>query len=343
MNDELKNKLSEIENVLNYGLPENIDMTIQNSFFGKSPCIVPEAATQLALPCRELMRRGGKRWRPLLAVLSCELAGGDVKDIYPLTPLVEFCHTASLIHDDIEDNSGTRRGEVAIHLKYGTDVAINAGSWLYFHALNCINSYNADAELKNGLYHLYIRTVQRLHLGQAMDIAWHSDPEHIPNREEYLTMIALKTGTLAKFAGELGFSVAGRPETDVAEFGMIASDVGTAFQILDDIKNITTGNAGKKRGDDIVERKKSLPVVFCIEKTPLLKEKICKLFNKAAAEGIESPAVEECISIIVESGAIREAEKYAKDIVETSLNKFRKSYRNDKVSDLILELFGSIL
>ncbi len=83
--------------------------------------------------------------------------------------------------------------------------------------------------------------------------------------------------------------------------------------------------------------------MFCIEKTPLLKEKICKLFNKAAAEGIESPAVEECISIIVESGAIQEAEKYAKDIVETSLNKFRKSYRNDKVSDLILELFGSIL
>ncbi|MEL3911550.1 polyprenyl synthetase family protein [Treponema pedis] len=342
MNDELEARLAEIEKVLYSGLPENIDKNAENAFFGQLPENMSGNIFKLITPCKDLMQRGGKRWRPLLAVLSCELAGGNTSDIYPLTPLVEFCHTASLIHDDIEDNSEERRGGAAIHIKYGLDTALNAGSWLYFHASNCIDSYEGNAELKNLLYKLYSLNLRRLHLGQAMDIAWHSKTDYIPSREEYLTMIGLKTGSLAKFAAELGFAAARKSEKEIASFGLDALETGLAFQILDDVKNITKGNKGKNRGDDIVEGKKSLPVILCIEKKPSLKEKICDLFTRAAAEGINSPAVEECISLIIESGAAKQAEKYAEDIVGASLIKLQKNYGKNKASDLTAELFSSI-
>lgn len=106
-----------------------------------------------------------------------------------------------------------------------------------------------------------------------MDIGWHSNPDIIPSVDEYITMISLKTGSLAKLAGELGFIAAGKPINEVLEYGKLMTDMGIGFQILDDVKNITEGNAGKRRGDDIVEGKKSLPLIFYTEENPEGAEK----------------------------------------------------------------------
>ncbi len=344
MNKEFTTRLKKIEKELNSILPKKINENWSDAAFLDLPkTVTDEHISNLLIPCRELMTRGGKRWRPLLSVLSCELMGGKPKDIYPLTPLIELCHTASLIHDDIEDNSDERRGAPAIHLKYGTDSAINAGSWLYFQAMTVMLAYSRNTRFSSTLYKLYALNLRRLHLGQAMDISWHANNDYIPTKEEYLAMINLKTGSLARLAGELGAIAAGKSERQAVKYGELMAQMGLSFQILDDVKNLSGEIKGKGRGDDIVEGKKSLPVILYLKRRPKSKEKILNLFKQAKVEGISSPAINECIELISSSSALNDAKKIADKIMNSVLKKLEKKYPQNTARDMIFELFEMIL
>jgi octaprenyl-diphosphate synthase len=263
MEREYTLRIKKIEEVLSRALPRQPGQEwLEKHFPGLA--LDPGLLRNLVLPGRDLLDRGGKRWRPLLSLLVCEaFGGGDA--VLPLVPLVEFPHNASLIHDDIEDNSAQRRGKPAIHLLYGGDTAINSGCFLYFLPLACIEAWDAPAEAKNGVWALWAEHMRRLHLGQSMDIAWHRDFYSLPSIEEYVLMCRLKTGCLARFAALLGAFCSGRYSEccGAAErCGDAAEKLGVGFQILDDVKNLGSGIPGKERGDDIVEGKKSLPVLL---------------------------------------------------------------------------------
>jgi octaprenyl-diphosphate synthase len=255
--------------------------------------------------------------------LICEaLGGGD--NAVALSPLIEFPHNASLIHDDIEDNSDQRRGKPAVHLVYGADTAVNSGSFLYFHGLCCLARWDAVAEDKLAVFELWGTYMRRLHLGQAMDIAWHRDFQSLPGLEEYETMCRLKTGVLARMAAVLGVHAAeaalsagqsrsgrhgGRPDLSACKesLGRAAENLGLGFQILDDVKNLTTGNPGKKRGDDIVEGKKSLPVLLCLHRNRGLRDFAGRCFSAAREKGTAAAEVEDFIAALEKDGAIEEA------------------------------------
>ncbi len=189
--------------------------------------ISPAAADALIAPAYDLVRRGGKRWRPLLMTLVCGAAGGNEADCLPLTPLVELPHNASLIHDDIEDHSDTRRGEPSVHIKYGEDIGINSGSFLYFLPTVCIDQWNAGgansgadtAVARNAVWRLWAFHLRRLHLGQALDIQWHRSFDIIPTVDEYLAMCALKTGALARLAVTLGLTAVGKTRGGLPDSG----------------------------------------------------------------------------------------------------------------------------
>lgn len=309
MNDEFKQRLEKIEGALRTAfLPD-----------------VPESAAEqnpialLSAPCASLVSGGGKRWRPLLAVLAYQLAGGSGEDIYTLTPLIEGIHTASLIHDDIEDNSELRRGKPAAHVAYGLDSALNSGSWLYFRALQSIEGYHAPADIKLDLYTAALTQIRALHEGQALDIHWHRTAGFFPSRQDYEQMIRLKTGALAALAAYTGMRAAGKGHEESKSFAALFAGAGIGFQILDDVKNISTGNAGKKRGDDIVEGKKSLPVILHIEKYPEDAAALTAYFEQAQREGIDSPAVEKAIALLSSSGSIADAEKQGKKTIDLAL------------------------
>jgi octaprenyl-diphosphate synthase len=231
-----------------------------------------------------------------------------------LTPLVEFPHTASLIHDDIEDNADQRRGEPAVHIRYGTDTAINSGAFLYFLALACIKPWDAPAELKNQAFAVWGDAMRRLHLGQAMDIHWHRDFSSLPSLEAYDRMCRLKTGSLARLAALIGVLAASPEGTSSPEraspgtvLGQAAENVGVGFQILDDVKNLTTGNPGKKRGDDVVEGKKSLPVLLYLSRHPDRRSWVSHCFSAARQGGSGVAEVEALIQALTESGDLSEA------------------------------------
>ena len=336
MNTEYTRRLEKIEAVLDAWLPQTPDSAWLERVFGSMGNSVPlELAASLTRPGQDLLKRGGKRWRPLLMVLAAEAiageSGGDAA--MPLTPLVEFPHNASLIHDDIEDNSDERRGKPAVHLLYGTDTAINGGAFMYFLPLACLNAWAGDkgadsAALKDRIWTIWGDHMRGLHLGQAMDIAWHRDFHSLPGLDEYDRMCRLKTGCLARLAAVLGVYCAGaalQGDTVIALadiFAGAAEQLGVGFQILDDVKNLDTGIPGKKRGDDIVEGKKSLPVLLYLHRYPEKRDFAARCFAAARSAGVNAPEVEEIISALEAGGVLEEARQRGLEYIRESRKVF---------------------
>jgi octaprenyl-diphosphate synthase len=329
MDQQYTLRLEKIESALERWLPPNpYPHWATDVFPGLSTDkLDPQLLQVLTAPGKDLLSRGGKRWRPLLMTLVCEaLGGGDAA--LPLVPLVEFCHNASLIHDDIEDNSDERRGKPAVHIIHGVDAAINSGSFLYFLPLACIDSWTADPHCKLKVYALWADYLRKLHLGQAMDIHWHRNSEMIPSLNEYFTMCKLKTGCLARFAAELGAVVAetvpNHPLLPTPHFLLheAAEKLGVGFQILDDVKNVTTGIPGKKRGDDIVEGKKSLPVLLFLHYHPQERDMVFRCFKAARSSGVGVPEVEELINALSAAGVLDESEARAKALIGEARESF---------------------
>jgi octaprenyl-diphosphate synthase len=356
MDRELSQRLEKIEAVLDAWLPAVPDSRWASRIF-PGLGVAPGFLESLTFPCRDLLSRGGKRWRPLLMTLVCEtLGGGDAA--LPLSPLVEFCHNASLIHDDIEDNSDQRRGGPAVHLIYGTDTAINSGSFFYFLPLACTDAWDVPAEQKARVLGVWGEYMRRLHLGQAMDIHWHRDFDSLPALDEYYTMCGLKTGCLARLAAVLGVLAAlpalpapsgpcardsdlqlvtgnghpadegaagGAAEKPEAVLGTAAEKLGVGFQILDDVKNLRTGLPGKKRGDDVVEGKKSLPVLLYLHGETGAGPRralVSRCFSRARAGGVSVPEVEELIAALEADGAVERSLEQGRALIREAAETF---------------------
>ncbi len=342
-----QNILKRIEDTLKKTLPDFLSDEWKKLQFGNLPeAVNNKHIEKLMRPCMDLVSLGGKRWRPALLVLASGLKnpeGTPAELSYKLTPVVELVHTASLIHDDIEDSAETRRGMPCAHISYGTDTALNAGSWLYFAAFTAIeNACPDDLKLKNILFKILSLELRRLHLGQSMDIEWHKDNSSLPSTEEYLAMTRLKTGTLASLAAKTGILSAGGTEDEAEKLSCYTADIGVAFQIHDDIINLTTGNKGKKRGDDIVEGKKSLPVLIHLEENKSDFELLMECFKQAQNEGIESSAVEKAINIISGSGAIEKARAIAKKLKDEALNSIKQTWNKSSGVENIISLFEKL-
>ena len=330
MEDQFRSRLEKIEAEIDKWLPEKPGPSWMDKVFtgvlpaGGSVPVRAELAASLSLPGWDLVKRGGKRWRPLLMLLAAESLGGEDggQAALPLTPLVEFPHNASLIHDDIEDNADERRGKPAVHLIYGTDTAINAGSFLYFLPLACLSAWGDKNKIAPALgekiWTVWGTHMRALHLGQAMDIFWHRDFLSLPELDEYDRMCRLKTGCLARLGAVLGAYIgAARQQSASANavniedlvktYGRAAEQLGVGFQILDDVKNLSTGVPGKKRGDDIVEGKKSLPVLLYLHRYPEKRDFAARCFKAARDAGTTAPETEEIIAALEGAGILKEA------------------------------------
>jgi octaprenyl-diphosphate synthase len=341
MNTYYRQTLEKVEEILDRVIPPGADRTWGNRISGSADALVPDEAYGLInAPARDLLGRGGKRWRPVLMSFCCELCGGGDAAL-PFTPLVELPHNGSLIIDDIEDSSDTRRGSPAVHLVHGMDMAINTGNFLYFLPQVLIDESALPVERKYQLYSLHAEALRRLHLGQGLDIQWHRDPGAYPSRGAYLRMCRFKTGSLAALAGQAGALLAGASAEIRLLLGNLMEDLGVAFQIIDDVTNLTTGNPGKDRGDDIVEGKKSLPVILLAEKNPASRDVLSDLFLRARSLGIRDgrEVVEEAIGLMDRGGAIDEARKEAEEMLlrvrETLTERFQPSPAREAVEELV--------
>jgi geranylgeranyl diphosphate synthase type I len=216
----------------------------------------------------------GKQIRPLLVMLACQAAGGDWRQAVPAAAAIELVHNFSLIHDDIEDHSPTRRGRETVWKIWGMEQAINAGD-----ALFSLSHLGMSALLERGVpaqtvvmaLRRFDETCVHLTQGQQADMAFES--RDIVTVDEYLAMITGKTAVLIQLCTELGARIAGQDEATIEHYAQFGRNLGLAFQMQDDILGIwgQESRIGKSASTDITTRKKTLPVLYGLQESASLR------------------------------------------------------------------------
>jgi geranylgeranyl pyrophosphate synthase len=296
-------------------------------------------------PGIDLILRGGKRWRPLVMYLCYRMAGGEDFP-WELGSLVELPHNGSLIIDDIEDHSEERRGKPAVHLIYGEDMAINSGNLLYFLPTYLLDELALSDHRYRLVVSAYLEVMRRLHFGQGLDIQWHNDHGFIPEIPTYIQMCRFKTGSLSSLAARLGVLLASENIELAWRAAEVWEDIGVGFQIMDDVKNLVTGNPGKMRGDDIIEGKKSLPVILHCQNSPDGGARLMALFQKVR-ENRQHPDlknwIEEGISLMNASGSLLEARDWALRLLTKAQQKLEQVFTKSEWLDASFELINGFL
>ncbi|MFW5937978.1 MAG: polyprenyl synthetase family protein [Halanaeroarchaeum sp.] len=291
------------------------------NLFGEPRFEYDTAALNEALvePVWDLLDRGGKRWRPVLFLKLVEGLGHDPEEYLAYATIPEILHTGTIIVDDVEDDATLRRGEEAIHLRYGTDVALNAGNALYFVPLKIVSANPADLPPDRHLavYEMLSHELNRTHLGQGTDIVWHNQCEIAITEDEYLEMSACKTGCLGRIAGRLAAIVTGQPEDVEEAMARYAESLSIAFQIGDDILDVKhtmdeAGDFGKAFGNDIREGKRTLMVIHAVEEgTEGQAERIEDILTAAA---VDDEDILEAIDVLTATKSVEYARERALDL-----------------------------
>src|SRR6187431_1565821 len=228
---------------------ERVNVTIL-ARTGSEVAMIPEVANHL-------IASGGKRLRPMLTLAMARLAGYAGDGHIKLAAAVEFMHTATLLHDDVVDESSMRRGKVAARMLWGNEASVLVGDFLLGQAFKMmveVGSMRALEILSSAA--AVIAEGEVMQLGAAKNTA--------TNEDEYLAVIRAKTAELFAAACEVGPVLTQRPKAEAAACRSFGMNLGIAFQLVDDVLDYGGRNAalGKNVGDDFREGKITLPVVL---------------------------------------------------------------------------------
>jgi len=307
-------------------LPPEVDEAYLDDFFGEATYEYDPAAIQEALadPIWDLLERGGKRWRAVLFLVFVDAFGEDPDEFLPYACIPEILHNGTIIVDDVEDGAEMRRGDRALHLDHGVDVALNAGNAMYFLPLKIITRDPGDlpADIRLRAYEMLMDELNRTHLGQGMDICWHNHERITVTEAQYLEMCACKTGCLGRIVARLAAIVTGQDvetEQAVADY---AERMSVAFQIADDVLDVETsmesgGDFGKAAGNDIREGKKTLMSIHAAEHAP--PEQVARMEELLWAETNTDAEVQEVVDILAEAGSVGYARKQARTLSEHAI------------------------
>lgn len=245
---------------------------IARAIYGSEATEISERHWQRSLlaPLRDFLNRPGKQFRGALVCSSWTLAGGDPKEMPPTLPLVlELLHAGSLIVDDIQDGSQTRRGRPALHELYGMPVALNAGNWLYFAAGSLIDDIALPCTTKLKLSRHVRCAVLRCHQGQGLDLTTRVStlaPDEI--RPIVSATTSLKTASLFELAAVLGARAAGGAEHTIEALARFARELGTVLQMLDDLGGLLSHDRRDKGDEDLREGRPTWVWVMAAEHLP---------------------------------------------------------------------------
>jgi heptaprenyl diphosphate synthase len=264
-----------------------------------------------------ILKAGGKRLRPAL-VLICGLVGEyNLKKLIPAAVAVELVHMASLIHDDIIDRAHTRRGQPTANLLWGDHVAVAAGDFLFATAFK----YLADLQdivaleiLAKAAVDLSYGELEQMQTARVLNLSL----------SEYLEKIRRKTASLFSACCELGGWLSGGDRKEVLAMANFGENLGMAFQIFDDVLDVTGGlSLGKARGIDVKEGTLTMPIIFALDEVGL-KSNLARVFKKQdqTEEEIEL-ALGEISSTKALSRSKAEANRYIESALQ-SLNQIKE-------------------
>lgn len=281
--------MSEVDNVIRTKLHSNVALIHQVSEY--------------------IINSGGKRLRPALVVLSAGASGYSGNYHYNLAAVVEFIHTATLLHDDVVDESELRRNKETANALFGNAASVLVGDFLYSRAFQMMVEVN-DMRIMQVLADA-TNTIAEGEVLQLLNC-------HDPNVEEdnYLRVIRFKTAKLFEAASRLGAILGQSTPEEEEALALYGMHLGTAFQLIDDMLDYSGDHqdTGKNLGDDLAEGKPTLPLIHAIKAGTPEQASIIR----SAIENGEKDNIQPVIDIIHETAALEYAKKCAQAEAETA-------------------------
>ncbi len=224
-----------------------------------------KAPEGLYQPVDYILNLGGKRIRPVLLLMGCNLFDENIKKALPASYAIEIFHCFSLLHDDIMDAAPLRRGKPAVHIKYGTNSGILSGDVMMIYSYEYLLK-SMEGKDPTEIIKTFNRVAIEVCEGQQMDMDFETRDD--VSIDEYLKMIELKTSVLIGGALEIGAFIGGAEQEAAAILSDFGKNVGLAFQLQDDILDTFGDSAsfGKKIGGDIAQNKKTFLYLKALEK-----------------------------------------------------------------------------
>ena len=291
--------------------------------------IMPSSPAQVYGMMPEYISRGGKRIRPLMIMLCFNaLKGSNADAAYKVAALVELFHNFTLMHDDIEDDSHFRRGKPTLHISHSLPIALNSGDAIYTVIWNRMCSLPLSAEDRIRVASICGSAFQKVVEGQGIELDWYRTGKVDITEREYFEMVGGKTGALMGASCEAGAFLAGAKPEMMKKFREFGEALGIAFQIQDDVLNITGKfeTYQKEIGGDVTEGKRTLMLIHTLAKSsPVEKEKIIRIIKSNTRNPEE---IQYVISVFGKNGSIAHAKETARVFVERAgafLEKLPKS------------------
>jgi octaprenyl-diphosphate synthase len=246
-----------------------------------------------------LRESGGKRVRPALTILSNYAVGGDGSryNSIRMATVMEFLHTATLVHDDIIDSADTRRNRPTVNALYGNETAVLMGDWLYMSAFE-----TSLAERSLAILDILTAVTRKMTEGELLQLTLLGRTD--VSEEQYFDVIARKTAYLFSACCEIG-SLLGKSNPELQsrlrDYGM---NLGIAFQLVDDLLDFTSSEdlLGKPAGADLLEGKVSLPLIFLLQREPELRGVVQTVISEARYETISRAQL---LSALERTGALQ--------------------------------------
>ena len=290
-------------------------------------------------PFAYIMNLGGKRLRPVLAMLATDLLGGDSKNALPAALAIEVFHNFSLVHDDIMDDAPLRRGKQTVHEKWDVNTGILSGDVMLIKSYDLLGSYNGD-QFKD-LVSIFNETAIKVCEGQQYDMDFESRED--VEVEEYLTMIGYKTAVLIAAALKMGAIIAGAPENQQEAIYNYGLNLGTAFQLQDDFLDAfgDSSQFGKQVGGDIIENKKTYLYLKARElATTKDKKELMDLYTLNPKD--PSTKIKVVKNIFERSGAVEETKAAISHYTNKAFQELNALKSHDKAVEVLTE-FGEKL
>lgn len=330
------------QSILEYLTKASSDRYIK-TLLGRSGFVLDGEAVSKSIiePALYLLGAGGKRWRPALMLLVLESLGKDPNNFAEFSIVPEIIHNATLVHDDIEDGAVKRRNIDCVHIKYGVDIAVNLADFMYYFPVVAImDSKKIPANVKYKLIDVQERENLRVSIGQAVDIAWHNalvNPLTI-TEDNYLQMVYDKTGALARMAAKFGGILGGANDDLIEKLGKFGATIGVAFQIQDDLLNITESGVSKTKGgtgEDITEGKITLMVIHALHNVSKKEQRrlveILKMHTK------DRRRIDEAIGIILKPNTEEYVRRLQVNLVTDAWNGIESSLKPSEAKNKLKE------
>ncbi|MDP6973569.1 MAG: polyprenyl synthetase family protein [Gammaproteobacteria bacterium] len=262
-----------------------------------------------------IITSGGKRLRPLLLLLCAKATNYDGEYHYPLAVVIELIHTATLLHDDVVDESNTRRGGNSANEIWGNAASVLVGDFLYSRAFEIMVEPDSMKIMR-----ILSKATNKIAEGEVMQLL------NIRNtnisQSEYYGVIERKTACLFEAACQIGAILSNAPKMTVKALSDYGLHLGNAFQVIDDVLDYESSAEimGKEVGDDLAEGKITLPMIYALEKTSGVKNK----FLKTAIKNPETANINDIVSILTDIKAF----EFTRLRAENESNKALKSLEN---------------